>query len=216
MLDKTAKEDTVAGQDQRDSRIHETGGCPSSVLQDGLVVELAPMKISDGPRLLRFHETLSDRTTYLRFFSVHPHLSSGEVDRFVNVDHRDREAIVASVDGELVAVGRFDRLDDGSQAEVALLVGDAFQGRGLGRLLFDRLVERAQDVGVEHFVADVLSDNHRMLHLFHHTGLPIHRRFDGGVVHLVLDLPGRGRRVPWEAPTDRSRSRAGDMVGVGS
>ena len=200
----------------QDRQIPRTGPDGAAVLADGLAVELAPMRSSDGPRLLRFHETLSDRTTYLRFFTVHPHLSSSEVDHFVRVDHRDREAVVATAGGELVAVGRFDRLDDRTEAEVALLVADAFQGRGLGRVLFDRLVGRARDVGIERFVADVLPDNHRMLHLFRHTGLPIRRRFDAGVVHLVLDLPAADRPVPWVAPTDRPRARDAVRTGVGS
>ena len=82
------------------------------VLRDGTIVGVDGMRGTDGPRLLRFHHTLSSDTTYLRFFSPHPELSAKEVDRFTHVDHVGREAIVVTVDGEIVAVGRSDRLAD--------------------------------------------------------------------------------------------------------
>src|SRR4051812_50125167 len=82
----------------------------AAVLRDGTSVELRPIRNDDGERLLRFHHSLSAETQYLRFFGAHPRLSEHEVEWFTHVDHRNRDAIVAVADGELLAVARLDRL----------------------------------------------------------------------------------------------------------
>ena len=159
-----------------------------ATLRDGTVVQIEPMHRTDAPRLESFHHTLSPETTRLRFFHLHPHLSEKEVERFTHVDHEDREALVAVHDGEIIAVARFDRMDDRSEAEVAFVVADAWQGRGLGSLLLRRLALRAVEVGVRRFVADALFGNRRMLAVFRHSGLPYVETLEGGVVHVVLDV----------------------------
>jgi RimJ/RimL family protein N-acetyltransferase len=159
-------------------------------LLDGTVVEVHAMEPTDASALRRFHETLSDDTTYLRFFTIHPELSLDEVVRFTQVDHRDREALVGVVDGELVAVARFDRLEDGHSAEVAFVVADHLQGLGLGAALFHRLVDRARLVGVRRFVAETLPHNRRMLRLFRSCGLPSTTTVADATAHVVIDLDG--------------------------
>ena len=166
-------------------------GTVQRVLRDGTPVELRPMLVSDGPRLVRFHSTLSGDTTYLRFFSFHPELSATEVHHFTHVDHHDREAAVAVVAGEIVAVARFDRVGDGSSAEVAFVVSDAWQGRGLGGLLFARLAERARHLGIERFMAQTLAHSHRMLRVFARCGHPVVTRARDGVVDVEIDLTGQ-------------------------
>jgi GNAT superfamily N-acetyltransferase len=107
------------------------------------------------------------------------------------VDHRDREAIVATDGSEIVAVARFDRGPDRAAAEVAFVVADPWQGRGLGALLFQRLAERARTVGVSRFVAETLPENQAMLAVFHHAGVPCTSSLSDGVVHLVMELAPR-------------------------
>jgi RimJ/RimL family protein N-acetyltransferase len=158
------------------------------VLRDGTEVQLHAMRPQDAGPLLQFHGGLSPETTYLRFFSVHPKLSEREVDRFTNVDHHDREALVATVDDQIVGIARFDRAGTSDEAEVAFVIADTWQGEGLGTALIERLACRARDVGVSRFTAEVLPHNHRMLAVFRHTGWPITSGFRDGVVHLELEL----------------------------
>ena len=167
------------------------------VLRDGTAAEIMPMHRTDAGRLARFHHTLSPETTRLRFFTFHPELSADELFRFTHVDHRDREALVAVVDGEIVAVARFDRLEGGDDAEAAFVVADSWQGRGLGTLLFRALAARAREVGIKRFRAETLAENQRMLRVFHHAGLPYQHRFEDGVVQLTLEL---GAEEPVTAP----------------
>ena len=158
-------------------------------LRDGTAVAVRPMHEADGDRLVRFHESLSAETQYRRFFSSHAHLSAHEVDWFTHVDHVHREALVATVDDDIVGVGRFDRLPGTSDAEVAFVVADGFQGRGLGTVLMGLVADRAGALGVERLVADTLLHNDRMLAVFHHAGLPTASRFVDGVVNVTLTLP---------------------------
>jgi GNAT superfamily N-acetyltransferase len=159
------------------------------LLADGTTVDIEPMRGSDAARLDHFHHTLSGETIRSRFFGVHPELSDQELRRFTHVDHLNREALVAVHQGEIVAVARFDRLGDGcDEAEVAFVVADAWQGRGLGTVLFERLAVRAREVGISRFVADTLFLNRRMLAVFRATGLHHAERFEDGVVHVILEL----------------------------
>ncbi len=158
---------------------------------DGTTVILRPIRASDAPDLVRFHHTLSTETTYLRFFSVHPELSAAEIERFTHVDHRDREAIVARIGGDIVGVARFDRIDGSDQAEVAFVVSDRWQGHGLGTTMFKALAARARELGITGFVADTLPHNARMLRVLHDAGLPLSSGFRNGVVHLVMQLERR-------------------------
>ena len=160
-----------------------------AVLLDGTTVDIGPMRASDADRLDHFHHTLSGETIRLRFFGVHPDLSDQELHRFTHVDHVHREALVAVHEGAIVGVARFDRLhDDGDEAEVAFVVADAWQGRGLGTVLFEQLAARAREVGISRFVADTLFLNRRMLAVFRATGLRHAERLEGSVVHVILEL----------------------------
>jgi GNAT superfamily N-acetyltransferase len=159
------------------------------VLADGTTVDIEPMRDTDAERLDHFHHTLSGETIRSRFFRVHPELSDQELHLFTHVDHVNREALVAVHEGQIVGVARFDRLDDDhDEAEVAFVVADAWQGRGLGTVLFERLLARAVEVGIRRFVADTLFLNRRMLAVFRTAGLPHVERIEGSVVHIVLEL----------------------------
>ena len=167
---------------------------PSSVpestvrLKDGSSVSLVPMEPSEEARLLRFHHGLSAETIRRRFFSIHPELSPAELHRFTHVDHVDREAFVALDGGEIVAVARFDRIGGGTDAEVAFVIADSWQGRGLGSALLARLIERARQLGITRFVAETLPENRRMLGVFRHAALPITERVRDGVVDVTIEL----------------------------
>jgi GNAT superfamily N-acetyltransferase len=147
---------------------------------------------SDADALVRFHEALSQRSQRLRFFNIHPHLSSLEVQRFTTVDHHEREALVAVAGPEILGIARYDRLPDSTDAEVAFVTRDDHQGSGIATLLFHELAARARAEGITRFVAQVMSENHKMLDLFAHTGLVCGRTFDGSVVDITMSLTNSG------------------------
>ena len=164
------------------------------VLRDGSSVAIVPICAGDAERLVRFHHDLSPITTYRRFFCVHPELSEREVERFTHVDHADREALVAVDGDEIVAVARLERLAGADRAEVAFVVADEWQGRGLGGLLFDRLAVRARQLGISTFEAETLPENQPMLAIFRHAGGKL--RMSDGVVTVTVDLTAPPAAAP--------------------
>jgi RimJ/RimL family protein N-acetyltransferase len=157
-------------------------------LADGTPVELRPISPDDVGRLVAFHEGLSFETVYRRFFGVHPHLASAEAEHFCATDGTDRFALVAVVNDEIVGVARMERIRPPSTAEVAFVVADRFQHRGLGQLLARCLADAAAKRGVLEFVADTQPHNLPMQHLLTDAGFEVQHSFVDGVVRLTCPI----------------------------
>lgn len=155
-----------------------TAGYPAElecrvVLSDGVVVGLRPIRPADRLRLVEFHGKLSSRSVYRRYFFLHPNLSDVEVERLTHVDYVDRLALIAEAEGEMVAVGRYDRSPGSDEAEVAFVVADEYQHHGIGTLLLERLAAAAWGNGITTFVAQTMRENRAMLDVFFASGFPV-------------------------------------------
>lgn len=166
------------------------------LLSDGRTAHLRPIRPSDAEALRDFGARLSPETVYFRFFSPRRALSDKEIRHFVTVDYVDRLALVALADDELVAVARYDRprADDVApgesrdEAEVAFVVRDDHQGRGLGTLMLEHLASAAVARGIGRFIADSLPENRRMLQVFRAAGFEEHAALESGVVRVTMEL----------------------------
>jgi GNAT superfamily N-acetyltransferase len=165
-------------------------------LDDGTKAVVRPITSADSGALLRFHGNLSARSIRLRYFYPHKDLSPSEVAHFTQVDGEDRVALVVERSRELIAVGRYDRLDDQNAAEVAFVVADAFQHHGLAATLLQRLANMARSVGITRFIAEVLLENRAMLSVFHDAGFPIESKIKWETVELTVTIAtgSRGSR----------------------
>lgn len=157
------------------------------LLRDGRTAHIRPMQPEDRELLVEFYSRVSEQSKYYRFFSPMPELSERDLDRFTQVDHRDRVAMILLVAGQMIAVGRFDTIRPG-YAEVAFLVEDAHQGRGIGQLLLEHLAQAGRERGIEEFVAEVLPDNQAMIHTFKDAGYQVKSTFEDGVMELVFRI----------------------------
>ena len=167
---------------------------------DGRIVHVRPILPSDADALVRLHESLSDRTRYLRYFGPHPRISPRELERFTTVDHRSRVALICLIDDEIIAVGRYEGLPgDGGpggttgtpgidSAEIAFVARDDHQGRGLGSILLEHLAAAARENGLRRFEAEVLVENNAMVRVFRQAGYQVSRAFEEGVLHLEFDI----------------------------
>jgi RimJ/RimL family protein N-acetyltransferase len=135
-------------------------------LKDGRVVLIRPIRADDVERLRAAHGRLSPLTRYRRFLTAKPYLSAADAAYLSVIDGCDHYALVATfaespdADETIVAVARFVRsLEDSSAAEFAIVVGDDWQGEGIGHELMGRLVDAAVTRGVCRFQASMLADN---------------------------------------------------------
>ena len=147
-------------------------------LRDGALIVLRPIHPDDRDRERRFLNGLSTQTRYRRLMATRK-LLPGELDRLVNIDHRRELALVALADAggvdaapsAFAAVGRYVRdAADPLQAEFAIVVADAWQGRGLGETLLRQLVAAARSDGLERLTGSTLSDNAPLLGLARKLG----------------------------------------------
>ncbi|QNE74381.1 GNAT family N-acetyltransferase [Streptomyces finlayi] len=166
------------------------------VLRDGGTARIRPITTDDAERLVSFYEQVSDESKYYRFFAPYPRLSAKDVRRFTHHDYVDRVGLAVTTGGEFIATVRFDRIDaqgrpataPADEAEVAFLVQDAHQGRGVASALLEHIAAVARERGIRRFAAEVLPANNKMIKVFRDAGYTQQRSFEDGSVHLTLDL----------------------------
>jgi RimJ/RimL family protein N-acetyltransferase len=131
----------------------------------GTKVGLAQLEPSDGDRLQRLFYRLSPETLYRRFLSPIARPDQVRPDRLLDVDHRDREAIVAVDDGEIVGVARYFRQPGADAAELAVVVADGWQRQGLASRMIGALADQAASAGIRCFSMVMQADNRPILRL---------------------------------------------------
>jgi GNAT superfamily N-acetyltransferase len=196
------------------SVVHQVQSEPASaeerwILRDGRRARAREIRPSDAPLLVQGFEQLSERSRRLRFFTPKRALSPREVAYLTQLDGQRHFAIGAGVltdqGWQPAAVARFVGLPhEPKEAEPALTVVDAFQGLGLGRLLFARLVDAAVERGYRILRADVLEENHAMLRIFRTASAETAVRRVGGVFEVEIPLTGR-RDSGWYPAWPRAR-----------
>jgi GNAT superfamily N-acetyltransferase len=128
---------------------------------------LRPISPADETALIEFHQRCSDETRYLRFAAAKPQLRPAEAHHLCGVDDHGRGALViidSDDPGTIRGVGRWERVNL-TDAELAFVIEDACQGKGLGRKLVEATIDRARAEGFTRLVTNVLPANYRMLRL---------------------------------------------------
>ncbi|HEU5265077.1 MAG TPA: GNAT family N-acetyltransferase, partial [Jatrophihabitans sp.] len=158
------------------------------IAADGGVIHLRPIRPDDADAMVAFHEGLSQRTRYLRYFSAYPRIPERDLYKFTHVDHHDRVALVAVLGESIIAVGMYEREPGTGDAEVAFVVADEHQGRGIGSVLLEHLAAAAREEGLRRFKAVILAENSGMLRVFRDAGYEITRHLDFGEITLEFDV----------------------------
>jgi RimJ/RimL family protein N-acetyltransferase len=160
-------------------------------LADGARLRVRPIVPADREPLADAFDRLSDRSRHQRFLAPKRRLSMRELDYLTDVDHVTHEALVAidETTGEIVGIGRYATGSGGGvAADMALVVVDAWQRRGIGHGLAVRLVERACANGIERLIGTALADNVRVRALLERIGFRV-AAVSNGVVEVALDVP---------------------------
>lgn len=140
----------------------------------GVPITIRTLRPTDRDAEQRFISNLSPQTSYFRFHGTMRELPADLLDRFMNSDYPDEMALIATVNEEdgprQVAVARFVRVTGTETAELAIVVADDWQGRGLGTRMLEDLRHCAIEAGIQHFQASVLAENRRMVALCRRLG----------------------------------------------
>ena len=163
----------------------------SELLSDGRQIEVRALRREDEVDMLAAIEKTSAQSLQRRFFVMKRHFSDKELAFFMDVDFKNHVAIVASADeaghNVIVGGGRYIVFEPG-RAEMAFVVIDAWQGRGIGSLLMRHLIKIASAAGLNELTAEVLPENAAMLRVFGKFGFRPAPHRDPQTIHLVLKL----------------------------
>ncbi|MGH3440762.1 MAG: GNAT family N-acetyltransferase [Nitriliruptorales bacterium] len=185
------------------------------VLPDGTTVRLRAIRPDDDDLLLQMWDRLSPETIRYRFLGAFK-LTANNVHRFTDLDTSRQFAFVATLgrgeEERIVGVCRFERLpEEPEEAEFAVLVEDAHQGRGIGTAMLRHLVLVAQEDGIERLSGDILAENYRMLRLMKELGLSYERTPEGITVHTAFRLEPTERFLDAVA-SDEKRAAAAALA----
>jgi acyl-CoA hydrolase len=158
--------------------------------KDDLVVRFRAIKPSDEEQMRRLFYRFSDEAVYYRYFSPIKTMPHKKMQEYVNVDCNQIISIVGLVgqpgQGQIIAEARFVRDQARPYADVAFIVDEAYQGKGIATFLFRMLIRLAKERGVQGFTADVLSSNKAMMKVFENGGLPVKAKLAQGAFELTI------------------------------
>src|SRR6185437_10415177 len=166
-------------------------------MKDGTDVTIRPIRPEDEPLMVKFHQQLSDRSVYLRYFQVNAldrRVAHERLLRICFIDY-DREMALVAQRGtgdaaEILAVGRLMKAHTDNEAEAAILVRDQFQRRGLGSELLKRLIDVARREGIGRILLNMLRENFEMQAMAKKLGFRMEDSPDQTLVFGVRDLSG--------------------------
>lgn len=172
----------------------------SWTMRDGTQVTIRPIRSEDEPMMVKFHETLSDRSVYQRYFtslSLSRRTAHERLIRICTVDYERDMVLVAEYgnpqtgEHQIVAVARLNQLPcdhPRKEAEVAALVSDRYQHQGLGTELLQRLIQIARDKRMHRLIAEMLWDNLAIQAVLKSLGFEVRLPSDGVSMQAILDL----------------------------
>lgn len=166
-------------------------------MKSGVSVTIRPIRPEDEPAMVKFHKQLSDETVYLRYFhmaKLDTRVAHERLLRKCFIDYDREMALVAEVAGKgrdvpaIIGVGRLSRVPLSGEAELAVVVVDAYQHQGLGGELITQLVKIARAEGLKRIVAEFHSENSAIRHLASHGGAKVDRTSDPACYRITVDL----------------------------
>jgi acyl-CoA hydrolase/GNAT superfamily N-acetyltransferase len=149
-----------------------------------------PVKPSDEDLEREFFYSLSDESVYYRFFNIVKSMPHEKLQPLVNIDYRTEMAIAGFVGEpgheEMIAISRYKVDPADNLAEIAFLVRDDWQQRGLGTWMMEKLTDIAIKRGIKGFKAEVLAQNKKMMYVFHKSRFPVRTKLEDGAYYLEL------------------------------
>ena len=165
-----------------------------NTFKDGLTVRFRAIKPSDVDEMRRLFYRFSNKAVYYRYFSPIKTMHHSQMQEYVNVDYRKAMSIVGLVGepgaGKIIAEARYIQAEAGGFADIAMVVDEEYQGKGIGTYLLGELVRIAKKRSVKGFTADVLVDNKTMWTLLERCGHQLQVTREADYYHIVIPFQG--------------------------
>ncbi len=202
-----AKEKNILYPDQiylaESGDMYPHGMSETRTLKDDLELRFRAIRPSDEEDMRRLFYRFSSEAVYYRYFSPIKAMPHAKMQQYVNVDYTKTMSIVGIVgdpgEERIIAEARYVRLPDRPWADIAFVVDEGFQGKGVATYLFSFLTRIARDRGVEGFTSDVLATNKSMIKVFERSNFPVKASLEAGVYHLEISFcriePDRPDRI---------------------
>ena len=174
---------------------------------DGKEVTIRPITCDDKNKLREFHARLSLDTLYLRYQYSKGDLTESDLHAFCNVDYYNTLGLVAETEinsqKHIIGVGRYTRLNDPQIAEMAFVVQDSEQRKGIGTQLLRHLSILAWERGIRHFVGELLRENGRMINILRKSDPRMHQLIEGSSLTITIKVEDAKENTPavWSAAT---------------
>jgi acyl-CoA synthetase (NDP forming)/GNAT superfamily N-acetyltransferase len=177
------------------------------LLKNGQGLFFRPAVLGDIPKVESFMQRVSRESLRMRFMAAVSQVSSDLIKQMCSGDLKNSACLIAVTgdddDSVIVGLGNYITTVNGQTAEIALLIEDDYQGRGIGTLLLERLAGLAAANGFTEFEAEVLPDNQQMMNVFKSSGFERHQVWSSDTVHI--ELPVGGAAALWERTGLRER-----------
>jgi len=177
------------------------------IFKSGLKVRFRAIKPSDEEEMRKLFYRFSDTAVYYRYFSPIRTMPHRKMQEYVNVDYQRIMSIVGTIDQSgterIISEGRYVRHHNRPLADVAFVVDENCQGRGIASFLFEMLIRVAREQGIEGFTADVIADNKAMLKVFEKAPFPIRAVVESGIYNLTIPFDDAGE--PSTSPITREK-----------
>ncbi|MGD0649558.1 MAG: GNAT family N-acetyltransferase [Verrucomicrobiia bacterium] len=164
----------------------------SYLLNDGTQINFRPIHPTDEPLMRDLFYNLSQQTIYYRFMSNMTRVPRRQIEDFVYIDHRNEVAIVGTLPAahgeDIIAMGSYYLDPKTNRAEVAFVVDDKWQKRGIGTFLLNYLARIARRNGISGFTAEVLRDNRAMQAVISKSNCKVRSALSGDVYHYDMDF----------------------------
>jgi acetyltransferase len=164
-------------------------------MQDGTEATIRPIRPEDEPLMVKFNQTLSEQSIYLRYFhlvALSSRIAHERLTRICFIDYDREMALVAehkdpqAEENQILAVGRLSKLHGIDEAEFAMLVSDTYQRRGLGTEILQRLIQIGRDEKLERITAEMLAENRAMQRVCQKVGFTLERSPE--IVRAAIEL----------------------------
>jgi acetyltransferase len=163
-----------------------------AVTRDGSQITIRPIKPEDAPLLIEFFNALSERTVFFRFLGEMKALSPKWIKRFTRINYARDVAMVAIKETEsrerILGVSRIMRKPETIKGEFAVVVGDAWQGRGIGTMLAEHCISFARKLGIRSIWGIVSPENKKMLDMAQHLGFSVELDAEAGLYEIKMEL----------------------------